>query len=106
MLMMRGGVALVSLLGVIFYVRNLYATISIMLFSGGGQLARRQHLLSRDGRLLLVCNANHVRVYSAITAELLFILEGHSDEVTSICLHPRIPAQVRSVSSHRLGWSF
>lgn len=65
-----------------------------MFLSGGGQISRRQHLLSRDGRLLIVCIANSLRVYSAITAEYLFDLRGHKDEVTSICLHPVIPTQV------------
>jgi len=66
-----------------------------MVLSGGGQLTRRQHLLSRDGRLLLVCTSNRIRVYSALTAELLFSLQGHTDEVTSIAAHPKNASQVR-----------
>jgi len=66
-----------------------------MVLSGGGQLTRRQHLLSRDGRLLLVCNSDRIRVYSALTAELLFSLQGHSDEITCIALHPKNQSQVR-----------
>jgi hypothetical protein len=63
---------------------------------GGGQLTRRQHLLSRDGRLLIVCLANNLRVYSAVTGEMLFELEGHTDEVTALSLDPLSPAQVRA----------
>jgi hypothetical protein len=63
---------------------------------GGGQLTRRQHLLSRDGRLLIVCLANNLRVYSAVTGEMLFELEGHIDEVTALSLDPLSPAQVRA----------
>lgn len=66
-----------------------------MVVAGGGQLTRRQHLLSRDGRMLLVCTANTVRVYGSATGERLFDLQGHTDEVTDLCLHPGISSQVR-----------
>jgi len=66
-----------------------------MVLAGGGQLTRRQHLLSRDGRQLLVCRANSIRVYSTATAELLFEMQGHLDEVTCMCLHPKSSTQVR-----------
>ena len=66
-----------------------------MVLAGGGQLTRRQHLLSCDGRQLLVCTANGIRVYSTATAELLFDMQGHNDEVTSLCLHPKSSSQVR-----------
>ena len=62
---------------------------------GGGQITLRPHLLSRDGRLLLVCVGSAVRVYSAVTAELLHVVDGHTGEVTSLALHPSIPSQVR-----------
>jgi hypothetical protein len=65
-----------------------------MIIAGGGQLTRRQHLLSRDGRQLLVCTANSIRVYSTATAELLFEMQGHGDEVTCMCLHPKSSTQV------------
>lgn len=64
---------------------------------GGGQLTRRHHLLSRDGRLLIVCLANNLRVYSAVTGEMLFELEGHTDEVTALSLDPLSSSQVRPV---------
>ena len=70
--------------------------VDAMVLSGGGQLTRRQHLLSHDGRQLLVCMANAVRVYSTATAELLFEMQGHTDEVTDLCLDPSSPSQVRS----------
>jgi hypothetical protein len=65
-----------------------------MVIAGGGQLTRRQHLLSRDGRQLLVCRANSIRVYSTATAELLFEMQGHLEEVTCLCLHPTNSIQV------------
>jgi WD40 repeat protein len=71
-----------------------------MTVSGGGQLTLRQHQLSRDGRLLLVCAANNVRGYSAVTGEQLFTLTGHTDEVTCLALHPTNPSQVRSKNLH------
>lgn len=60
----------------------------------------RQHQLSRDGRLLLVCAASSVRVYSAVTAELLFTLQGHSEEVTCLALHPANALEVRPGPHH------
>ncbi|KAG7669082.1 hypothetical protein Ndes2526B_g00805 [Nannochloris sp. 'desiccata'] len=69
-----------------------------MVIAGGGQLTRRQHLLSRDGRQLLVCRANSIRVYSTATAELLFEMQGHLDEVTCMCLHPKSSTQIYSTS--------
>lgn len=63
--------------------------------SGGGQITKRPHILSSDGKLLLVCVAYNVRVYSAVTGELLFGLSGHTNEVTGLALHPSNPSQVR-----------
>ncbi|GAB4821000.1 hypothetical protein N2152v2_008046 [Parachlorella kessleri] len=65
---------------------------------GGGQITLRPHLLSRDGKLLLVCVGSAIRVYSAVTAELLNFLDGHTGEVTSLALHPTIPSQFYSAS--------
>jgi hypothetical protein len=68
---------------------------------GGGQLTKRQHLLSRDGKLLLACAASDVRAYSASTGEHLFTLSGHTDEVTSLSLHPERASQVGPPPSRR-----
>lgn len=65
-----------------------------MAVSGGGQLTQRPHLLSRDGRLVLVCVGSAVRVHSAATAEQLLTVNAHSDEVTCLALHPSEPGQV------------
>lgn len=65
------------------------------MLAGGGQICRRPHLLSQDGKQLLACVAHAVRVYSAVTGELLFSLKGHTDEVTSLAPHPTQATQVR-----------
>ena len=69
-----------------------------MFLYGGGQLSERPHAVSKDGRLIIVCIAHTLRVYSVVTAEFLFELrDGHTDEVTCVCLHPRILTQVRII---------
>ena len=72
---------------------------------GGGQLTLRQHLLSRDGLLLLVCSGRNIRAYSALTGELLFALQGHTDEVTCLALHPTSDSQVRPLAPACAGCS-
>lgn len=69
--------------------------ICAMAVSGGGQLTLQPHLLSRDGKHLLVCSGSNVLCYSSVTAQLLLTLSAHSDEVTSLALHPSNTAQVR-----------
>ena len=66
-----------------------------MVFSGGGRLTRRPHLLSHDGKHVLVCAETNIRVYSTTTAELLFEMQGHTDEVTGLALHPRSTTKVK-----------
>jgi hypothetical protein len=73
--------------------------------SGGGQITRRPHLLSRDGKLLLVCVGSDVRVHSSATSELLLTLPAHTDEATSLALHPSIPTQVHACYQPAAFWS-
>jgi hypothetical protein len=68
-----------------------------MLLGGGsgGQLTRRPHLLSQDGRLLLVCVAGSLRAYSATTGELLFSILAHDEELSCLAADPSAPSQVQ-----------
>lgn len=66
--------------------------------SGGGQLTRRPHALSYDGESVILCNTNRLCVYSTLSGEKLNDLHGHGDEVTSVCLHPKLKNQVFSCS--------
>ena len=66
--------------------------------SGGGQLTRRPHALSYDGDSVILCNTNRLCVYSTLSGEKLYDLHGHKDEVTSVCLHPKLKNQVYSCS--------
>eukprot|EP00889_Picochlorum_renovo_P008879 jgi/Picre1/35909/NNA_003367.t1 len=55
---------------------------------GGGQLTRRPNTLTHSGELVVVCNAERIRVYSALSGEFVFEMKGHADEVTGVCMHP------------------
>ena len=74
---------------------------------GGGQLTRRPNTLTHSGELVVVCNAERIRVYSALSGEFIFEMKGHSDEVTGVCMHPYLDDKVRNkhafggVVSHR-----
>lgn len=52
---------------------------------GGGQIASRKALLVPHG-LVAACSGAKIRVYSAVSGELLFEMEGHTDEVTDLTL--------------------
>lgn len=74
---------------------------------GGGQLTRRPNTLTHSGELVVVCNAERIRVYSALSGEFVFEMKGHADEVTGVWMHPYIDDKVRNkhafggVSLHR-----
>eukprot|EP00889_Picochlorum_renovo_P009010 jgi/Picre1/36040/NNA_003496.t1 len=65
---------------------------------GGGQLTRRPNTLTHSGELVVVCNAERIRVYSALSGEFVFEMKGHADEVTGVCMHPYIDDKVYSCS--------
>ena len=66
--------------------------------SGGGQLTRRPHALSYYGESVILCNTNRLCVFSTLSGEKLYDLHGHKDEVTSVCLHPKLKNQIYSCS--------
>ena len=67
---------------------------------GGGCLSRRPSAFSSDGKLLLVPCGRVVRVFSVLTSEQVSALEGHTDEITCVCLNPSNSAQVRVARTH------
>ena len=68
--------------------------------AGGGQLTRRPTVVSHGGDMVAVCNADRIRIYSALSGEILFTFEGHSDEVTTLCIHPLSEGKVWFVIMH------
>ena len=58
-------------------------------------MTRRPHILTHEGDLVVLCNAERLRVYSALSGEQLFDMRGHNDEVTTLCLHDGAKQQVR-----------
>ncbi len=65
------------------------------LVAGGGPIASHGSVASQDGRLIAVPSANTVRLYSAVTGDLVGLLTGHTGEVTGLQLDPQEPGQVR-----------
>ncbi len=66
------------------------------LVAGGGPIASHGSVASQDGRLIAVPSANTVRLYSAVTGDLVGLLTGHTGEVTGLQLDPQEPGQVRT----------
>ena len=77
---------------------------------GGGPLSRHGAISSADGRFIVAPAGNCVRAYAAPAAEarggtasLALVLAGHSGEVTAVCRDPQNDAQVRGMTSARVG---
>ena len=65
-----------------------YCTLVIAaMLTGGGRFCERQHVLSRDGRLLFACCQDAVLAFSTSSGDLLFKLQ-HPDVVTAAALDP------------------
>jgi NET1-associated nuclear protein 1 (U3 small nucleolar RNA-associated protein 17) len=62
--------------------------------AGGGQITLRPCALVND--MVACACASKVRVYSAMSGEMLFEMHGHNDEVTQVCLHPTLSNHVYS----------
>ena len=60
---------------------------------GGGQITSRKAILVGDAQLACTASDSKIRVYSSLgSGELLFEMEGHTDEVTDLCLRPQSSA--------------
>ncbi len=57
---------------------------------GGGQITSRKAILVGDAQVACTASDSKIRVYSSLgSGELLFEMEGHTDEVTDLCLGPK-----------------
>lgn len=64
----------------------------VTMLQGGGQITSRKAILVGDAQLACT-NGSKIRVYSSLgSGELLFEMEGHTDEVTDLCLRPKTSA--------------
>lgn len=61
---------------------------------GGGQFTSRPHLVTPDGKSILVCHGNTVRAHSALTGQPMYKLVGHTDAVTAVAQDVDLPRMV------------
>lgn len=65
---------------------------------GGGFITRRPLAYSQDGKYILTPSDDELRIYSALTGELVSSLHGHGAEVTCAVLDPRNAHQVPNIT--------
>ena len=72
----------------------LRAKALVTMVSGGGALNNSASVLSADGKYVLTAASASVRLHSAVTAETVQTLDGHTQDVTAIVLDESNQEQV------------